>query len=298
MPINAVIEANEYAALTAVNFIRREGFTKRHQDTLKEKGVDDFGELRMVSFSYQYIGTDGRERTMTIQIPFLSMIPLPLLEVKRANFEFGLRVLDHVWTSNNVHELQQPVGQESSASTIQALLVSERNTAFQEQYNSGLIANMQVRVEIERADIPAGLLELMNLSQGASEGQSEKPFDITNHPGRVMFAPSAEQQTLKIKLASRLKRLQTAVDDVAVNLEVISNTIPVEDLFAQNIDVVEGFVIGFTTITHAKALTNTEGIVEFLFRAKPNVAGNGFFKISVNRTQELLVYFDIRKQLT
>lgn len=291
MPINAVIEANEHAAMAAVNFIRREGFEHLTEDDV----FYEFGKLRMISFSYQYVGKEGRERTMTVRIPFLSMIPLPLLEVRRATFDFGLRILDQ--TRNRKLAGAVPASAlDRQASGIQALLVSQRRDHGDNDLDSGRVANMQVRVEIERSDIPAGLLQLMNLSQEATEGLQDKSFNIVTTPSRLLFGAHALRQTLRIVIDQRSKRSITSVDDVVVSIEVISNTLPVKDLFSETIEVVKGFVVGWPTINVVKALTNDEGAVEFAFEARANETEsdlNGFVKISVDRSQEMLVYFEI-----
>ncbi len=191
MPIQAVIDANEYAAKSAVHFIREFGFTSK-------KSKDDWGDLKMVRFSYDFL-QNGERKKMVVEIPILSMIPLPLLEVKRANFDFAIRIIDKVTTS--VTRSVDEITIEEPSTNVLALLVPDRKTQMEDRFESSLVSNMNVHVEVERSDIPAGLLELMNLAQGALSGEEKKSFSITTDSDYLTFAGTNREQTLTIRVA-------------------------------------------------------------------------------------------------
>src|SRR5690554_798203 len=86
MPLKAVIDANTLAALSAIDIIREYGFEN-------DKNSENYGKLKMVTFAYDYSDPGGHIKTMSISIPFITLIPLPILEVKHAEVDFSLKVL-------------------------------------------------------------------------------------------------------------------------------------------------------------------------------------------------------------
>lgn len=55
-----------------------------------DKGTDEAGNLRTLTFWY----TDAVGTTQSLDIPILSLLPLPLLQVKEADFGFNVRIAD------------------------------------------------------------------------------------------------------------------------------------------------------------------------------------------------------------
>lgn len=278
MPIKAVIDANEYAAKSAVNFIREFGFTAK-------KTKDDWGDLKMVRFSYEFL-QNGERKKMVVEIPIISMIPLPLLEVKRANFDFAIRILDKV-TTGITHSVDEVTIDEPSTNVL-ALLVPDRKTQLGDRFESSLVSNMNVHVEVERSDIPAGLLELMNLAQGALSGEEKKSLLITTDPDYLTFAGSDREQTLTIRVVPNKPR-QT---DIAVTIQVIGSTDTATSLFDESVRISKGRVVGHPTLPKLIALCSPEGEVSITFRATANT-GNGFIKITCEDSAEHRVYYEL-----
>ncbi len=53
------------------------------------------GAMRTLSFEYTTSDVNGKHR-QRISIPIITLVPLPLLQVKEADFEFDINVLDAV----------------------------------------------------------------------------------------------------------------------------------------------------------------------------------------------------------
>ena len=106
-PLVATVQADVYAAIAFVKFIEKYGFEKNSTitKTLIEKGFDavadnsngtsQLGKLKMVTFYYDYeVIEDGKPvvRIVRVTIPFLSLVPLPLLQVNDAEYRFDIRI--------------------------------------------------------------------------------------------------------------------------------------------------------------------------------------------------------------
>ena len=88
-PLNAVVEAQAKAALTTVNFI-------------KEVAFDQEGKSRQVNFTYTRSDNDGKTREYNLSVPFLTMLPIPYIAVKKASIDFNAKITSTV--SSNVSD--------------------------------------------------------------------------------------------------------------------------------------------------------------------------------------------------
>jgi hypothetical protein len=204
LPIQTVIEADIFAAQSAIKLIQQYGF-------------DDYGQLRMFSFTYRFVDR-GREQTMRVEIPFLALIPLPLLEIKHAEFRFGMQILDQVSEtrdSKEASDLEEGKPEDNSKCSREVLVLlatpmgdlqptNEREQP-QVSYQRSTItqANMDVYVRVGRASLPAGIQQLLNLSQEATQGNS-KPSSkhLTAYPNELHFSKNNPTQLLRIEIIS------------------------------------------------------------------------------------------------
>ncbi len=161
-PLMATIDADSIA-------------TRRYLQHLMEFAFDQpgaadgtAGELRKVSFVYDSVDVGG-SRKQRVSIPLLSLVPLPLLQVSRADFDFDIRIVDAVprEPENNLNLL----GVESDAPPDVALRV-----AMADGTSNSLDSNMKVHVEMRQADMPGGLSKFLNMAAGnVSQEDYEKP---------------------------------------------------------------------------------------------------------------------------
>jgi hypothetical protein len=169
-PIAAVIEADVMAARAFVEFIEEYGFVRKPGDR-PGGATPDFGELRMVSFCYQQPGANGVMEKRLLQIPVLSLIPLPLLEVKTATFDFGVRVLaaERKYPTGGPIRLAGedtvPPGEEPKfhwpAVLARGSTVAGEET--KEDVSPHLEANIRAQIAVGQAGIPAGISNLLGL---------------------------------------------------------------------------------------------------------------------------------------
>lgn len=297
IPIKAVVDANIQAAEAAAKFIREYGFT-RTPEAPRTIGDDDWGQLRMATFTYNYIAPGGTPQKMTVSIPVLSLIPLPLLIVDRAQFEFGIQVINHLTREIEINTQQGHEYNIFKNQEVYAMLAPlESNSNINElvEGSAEVISNMKAKVEIVQSDLPAGILQLINLSQEATNGTTSYEYQLAITPARLTFTTTAQTLSLTVNIIpvdpSRLK--EEAVADQIITVEILTETMPVDQLFAMPIEITKGGAVGYPTDMTASAISGEDGEVIFQFTAAPAVIGNGFIKLSSRLVQSQDIYFNI-----
>ena len=206
-PLLAVIQAEAQAAQVSADFIHRIGFEAKtpeetgtqqpgtastapaEQDApspappgpkaLQEGG--DVGKLRVAEFTLDRYAADGTPQPYVVRAPVLSLFPIPLLQIKHADFEFDIRILSRV-PLEDPHEGQPDTQLPSLPSTdylaknrieLKGFLASSRRTARSEAVND---ASIKLRVRMEQSDMPAGLIRLMNM-MGENVTVTPKPLN-------------------------------------------------------------------------------------------------------------------------
>jgi hypothetical protein len=177
-PIVAIIQAEAMAARATAEFIESIGFVK-HADRSDE---NHYGELRTITFEYAKQDVNGREVHEEITLPLLSLIPIPMLQIKDAQLAFNIKVIDT----------------DSSASTRARALDATRmgatrasDAAFSTQGGAapvGLMAvykpattsssssktesDMKVNINLVQSDMPAGLQQLFQIMENAATSRA------------------------------------------------------------------------------------------------------------------------------
>ena len=167
-PLAAVIKADFMAARQFVEYIERFGFVPPPPG--EPAGREYFGDLRMTSFTFDQM-QDGRPQRRLMRVPSLSLIPLPLLHVKQAEFQYGVRVL----TARRIEPEARPLRLlrdgderlgERPAYEWRAMLSADRSGQRPLQspdLSPHLDANINVKVQVEQSGIPAGLANVLAL---------------------------------------------------------------------------------------------------------------------------------------
>jgi Protein of unknown function (DUF2589) len=183
-PLLAVVQAEVQAAQASAEFIRKVGFDTGRPvvDSTGASALQDGGELgplRIAKFSQTRIGPDGKPQDVTIQIPVLSLFPIPLLQVKTADFDFGVRILSRVPLEGQKAEDAKVVSASGKLKPEDFLSPGRVElkgsvSRHSEDAKSSSEMHMKVRIHMDQADIPAGLLTLFNL-MGQSVTTQPKP---------------------------------------------------------------------------------------------------------------------------
>jgi hypothetical protein len=311
IPLKAVVDANAYAVKTALDFLFKYAFSS---PVARLRDSNDFiGSLRTVTFTYDYTDTRGQRQVTKVSVPFISLIPIPLLEVTKAHFDYAIQILN---------QERQLIGESSDNITVEnksllavlAPMDSTQKSRLKIARESGFKANMTVHIEVEKSDLPAGILQVLNLGQQAIGGVMEEKLVIHTEPDKLLFDHNElpPQSPYKIKVEVRRPGKPGTASNVhayasqaspweivhekEIQIDVSSNTAPVTDLFAQPISVRAGYVIGTPTYSKAVSLTNDAGLVEFALW--PNLSAssknNGFILIKTKMADDKALYFGFR----
>lgn len=170
-PLIALVDADAHAALRLAEFVREVGFVTAKSvaaaPTPATAGADsaagrrNLGELRTVEFQYRKTGPDGLPRACTAEIPVLSLVTLPKLQVSEAQFEYSIRVHGSAPTAGGS---QAPAGMPGAPAPVRlygAVAHSPDSPAARTAPTAQ--GNLQVRVTVRQADMPGGLSQLLNI---------------------------------------------------------------------------------------------------------------------------------------
>lgn len=158
-PLLAIVEGQAQSAQATAEFIERVGFKE------KEGGDEnEIGDLRMVTFSYQKPDVNGELKTYKLELPLLSIVPIPSIEVKEAEMEFNIKVADI-----QSFDVQSKVGQEGveSGDWYSKKKVEFRATMgnMSSLENRKTDIQMNVKMKLERGELPIGVQQLFRIME-------------------------------------------------------------------------------------------------------------------------------------
>ena len=122
----------------------------------------------MLEFTYQSHDLGGNYR-QHVKIPLLTLVPLPLLQVKEADFDFDIQIVDALTADTDATfslkngaspKAHVPEGVKLRVAMASAKSADSRKSGLQQS----LTANMKVKVRMEQADMPGGLANLLHLT--------------------------------------------------------------------------------------------------------------------------------------
>lgn len=167
-PLIAVVHAQAQAAMATVNFIKQVGFKPSSPGTPTEQTT---GEPATVSFSYKKMvpkadGSGEEEKTASLTVPFLAMLPIPYLRVEETNIDFLAKI-------NSVQFRQvdtnfQVTGElEAKAGWFFGSVRFKVTTTYQRQTKEGATVtrdySMGVKVKAVQEEMPGGLNRLISV---------------------------------------------------------------------------------------------------------------------------------------
>ena len=169
-PIRALVEAEAQSAAATAHFIRNVGF-KPPDDA----GLEEFGELQMARFKTVRRNTDGAEEEVEVQIPLLTLLPIPALQIRDATLDYVVKVVQ----TEALPPKRQPKTQSPGTGTpLSDEVPATLRATFAREPRPGDRRSMdmlvKMKVRIEQADMPAGLSRLINLA-GESTSRTALP---------------------------------------------------------------------------------------------------------------------------
>ncbi len=205
MPLLSLIDADVYAAESFAEFINDFGFEPPETtEALPTKKQESFGKLRMVTFNYDRVLSDGKLHTFKVQIPWLSLVPLPNLTIKQAKVSFAVQMLSAMGGDDGVPLTKAvnapPPSVEGSAAppllegteggmkrSDKRKIKTQARIGRATEGQSKLAMQLDVDVTIERSDLPAGMASLLNVMSNA----------VDNAPAQAKLLFEAHQNTLQ-----------------------------------------------------------------------------------------------------
>ncbi len=169
-PTAAIIQGESQAARATADFIREVGFIPPDNDEFSE----ELGPVRMVFFTMERLNANGDKETVSIQVPLLSLVPIPAIQVKEAVIDFSVRI----------HEIEKVKGKvpvtSGSSSGVSApvkflahrkhhlygTVMKRRNpvtTPVDKNTKTETNVDMNVKITLGQADYPIGVQRLFDL---------------------------------------------------------------------------------------------------------------------------------------
>lgn len=162
-PLVATIDADSISARRYLNYLLELAFESYDKET------GEVGKLRTLDFTYGSRDVGGL-RMQRVSIPLLTLVPLPLLQVKEADFDFDIQIVDAVSSDkdatfslkNGASDDTGDVPEGVKLRVSMAAASAEGNVKSTTQQS--LTANMKVKVKMQQADMPGGLSNLLHLT--------------------------------------------------------------------------------------------------------------------------------------
>jgi hypothetical protein len=183
----ALVDAESQAAKATAHFIKSMGFEPQDHPraaSAENDRPENFGNLKMVTFRYQRRDAEGKPQTFKVEVPLLSLIPIPALQIKDAELEFYAKIIDYPKVAQPartpaVGSKQAGDDAASNAEMAQAdkydimhlpgrdlkATFGNDNSADPAARSSRMNMQIKMKIKMEQADIPAGLGSLFNLMQ-------------------------------------------------------------------------------------------------------------------------------------
>lgn len=163
-PLVATIDADSISARRYLSYLLELAFESYNQET------GEVGKMRTLDFTYRSQDVNGAH-LQRISIPLLTLVPLPLLQVKEADFDFDIQIVDAVSADTDAtfslkngatpsHRSIASEGVKLRVSMASAKVEGSTKSTTQQS----LTANMKVKVKMQQADMPGGLSNLLHLT--------------------------------------------------------------------------------------------------------------------------------------
>ncbi len=143
-PLVALVQGGVQAAQATMEFVQSVGF-------------------KTVKFDYKMRGEDGSEKTGEVEVPTLTLVPIPAIQVKDADIEFGVKITD-IQVPNTEMALSSAdteVGDRLSKGYVTLLVTA--GTLEMATVDQPANLHMKIKLRVEKADIPGGLSRLLSV---------------------------------------------------------------------------------------------------------------------------------------
>jgi len=179
--MGAVIDAQAQSARATIDFIEDIGTLEGSVDSEK------IHELRNLSFNYTKKDENGTPAKYTLELPLLSLVEIPAINIKTANFSFYYDVTNTEESetdekATNIPPIRGGTDGEMKVSgkwlgvkrpvKIVGRVNKETNSTSQIEKNAGI----KVDIEFEKSSLPIGLDRIIDMLElSATETAVKKP---------------------------------------------------------------------------------------------------------------------------
>lgn len=172
-PLSAMVDAEIQAAQTTIEFIERVGFVHDPSESANPASESansehHYGDLKTVTFKYTKTGIGGKTLDFQVEIPVLSLVPIPAIHISDAKIDFAVEINDAVKLDSKVKlSVAKQKGQNNA---IESELV---------MFKAGLASRdsktaMHVTINLKQSDTPVGMQALFRvMDQGISSVSQE-----------------------------------------------------------------------------------------------------------------------------
>lgn len=177
-PLVATIDADSISARRYLNYLIELAFESYDKETGKG------GKLRTLDFTFTSQDVNGKH-SQRISIPLLTLVPLPLLQVKEADFDFDIQIIDAVSADMDAtfsFKKEKKQSEENGGDGVKLRVSMAPSTVrgnVKTTTQQSLFANMKIKVKMEQADMPGGLSNLLQLTTNnlQIESENEQSFE-------------------------------------------------------------------------------------------------------------------------
>lgn len=193
-PLLAVVQAEAQAAQVSADFIRRVGFEQAAEaapvvpgsasgpsgpadTTVLLQDGGRLGALKTANFSMSRTAPDGNAVVHDVHIPVLSLFPIPMLQVKDAEFDFAFKIFEHE-DSNSASDVSSGESEQDKAGNgtgadeddfLSARRVELKAALARSSQQQTSESQIRIKIRMEQADIPSGLIKLLQvMDQGVA----------------------------------------------------------------------------------------------------------------------------------
>jgi hypothetical protein len=159
-PLLALVQGEAQAAQATARFIQEIGFEQPEAGGSEDDSLQ-YGRMKVVTFRYSKTSVGGEVTQLEVEIPVLSIVPIPALQIREAEIDFAVEI-------NSIVELDAPTAinvpvPPGADSSLEPKLVAFKAGLAKQDSKSA----MNIKIKIGQADTPVGLLTLFRvLDQG------------------------------------------------------------------------------------------------------------------------------------
>ena len=182
-PLKAIVDAQAKSAIATVNFIKEAAFVDEIDPTTKKPTGNT--KARMVSFTYDRLSEtevddatkQPKHETYSLSVPFLTMLPMPYISVKRATIDFNAKI-----TSTQSQEMKENFSTDTTIDSKAGwwFVTAKMNTKVSYQKTNAnsnkeeRTFDLRIHVEAQNEELPAGTERLLSLLE-QSIHETKKP---------------------------------------------------------------------------------------------------------------------------